>query len=284
MNFKVTMLMQQGTGIAAGDPTATNEHIGGWSESLYLTATDPGQALSVVRFGAVSFPSILSQRALLLANSGIVIGFRIQQVMPKSGRAQTGVVNYNGIAGPTDVPQMALLVTMGAINALNIRHFSIRGIPDAMVVNGEYSPSASFTSALASYFANLGTNYSFVGQDLTQALADIVTIKAATGVLTTTANMGSWTVGDTIQIFKTKFDVTAQSVSFKAKILTVNTLTNFNITPAPLLDCSGGTARKVLPVVLNMDGNGQVSRVGVRKVGRPFGQYVGRRSKKRRVT
>jgi hypothetical protein len=278
MSFKITLLFQQSTGI---DPTqpGINKHIGGWSESVYSGESD----IAVVRaklFTAGSWGiGLCPARAALLSQFGQIVGQRILQVAPSAGRAQTSNFSFPGGTEDTDVPQMALQCSAAGVGVVNVRHFSMRGIPDAQVKFGEFYPSPAYANAVSVYFTEL-QNWRFRGQDLTAAFADVATIDV-TGLVTLPAITVPFGVGDQVQFRGLKADGTNQPFSLKgfvAAVPTVNTFTLRNFTAPP---SHGGQVRKVSYFLYLMGTPMSVDRAAVRKVGRPFFQYRGRRSKRK---
>ncbi len=280
MPFKVTLLFQQGTGAAAGQPTLAS-HIGGWSESVYTS----NPSITAVRTAILGDPvlggGLAPLRAQLLPASGSVVGYRIAQVLPRVGKAQTQSVVFPGSPSrETDVPQMALQCSINSASTNNVRRFSIRGVPDDQVIDGEFAPDAGYQTRLSFYATEL-SNWQFLGQDLTVPFLPVTSIDV-TGLVIMAAPPG-YLVGDTVQFRNVRIQATGQLVSFKAKV-TVAPIggVTFTITPPPLLAMAFGEVRKVAFALFTMDGNSfQVARVAVRKVGRPFGQYRGRRSRRR---
>jgi len=277
MPFKATMLFQQGTGQAAGGATAVS-HLGGWSESVYFFSDDIAALRNRLYTSGAWGPGLCPARAALLAASGSIVGVRIQKVFPKSGRSQTAKVGFPGVTGNlTDVPQMALNCTIGALTAINVRRFCIRGIPDSMVVRGEYSPSFAFISAITSYFIALG-NFNFPGLDQTENVYDVLTVNAAGIVTTSVAN--NWAIGNRIHFSSIK-KTSGTLIATDQQVLALGPgLNQVTLSAWPYGDCTGGKAQRITINLYLMDtSQANVDRASVRKVGRPFDQYRGRRSK-----
>lgn len=278
MPFKVSILFQCLTGGPTGG-FGGSSHVGGWSESVYYNSSDINALRArLLTTGSWGFPLVTARAALLPASASIV-GYRISTVYPRTGRSQVAKIRIPGSSGLiTDVPQMALASSIPSISTPNVRRFGIRCVPDSQVVNGEYSPSGPYGPDVTSYFSSLG-NWQFVGQDLTEPNWSVVGVSAL-GVVTLTA-MPPWNVGDFVYVKNTidpmgnKFTA-GRTVSAIGPILGQVTLLNWGVGVS-----TGGLARRYSIGFFTMDGSrGAVDRVTVRKVGRPFDQYRGRRSRR----
>lgn len=277
MKLKCTALFQHVTNTGAEGGVLTTPapitRVGGWSESWYLDAetVSPDD-----RFRRVNLA-----RAALLPIGCSIIGQRYQMVEPV-GSSQTGSFVYPGTAGTlADVPQMALFCRVHAVNAINIRPAVLRGIPDARAVRGEYNPSDAYTKAISLYFGELATwGFKFRGRDLSAPQLPLIHILADGSVQTEVAH--TYVVGDMVQVLRAvgadgrkrggRFQVTAVLNSF-----------HFSINWNQLFDSTGGRVRKDLgysyyDIVTPVDIRG----VTVKRVGRPFFQYRGRRSNRPR--
>jgi hypothetical protein len=277
MPFKITTLHQQATGPAAGG-TSTVEHIAGWSESFYSLLTSPGAIIANLEAAT----GYLWARSRLMCFAGQILGYRLAQVDPRTGRAQTRSTIWPGVAMyQPDLPQASVLVSVPSATSGNIRRFAIRGVPDSQIVDGEYQPDTNYQGLVNNFFAEL-SNWAFRGQDLTLPRYNILSINGS-GVMTLTADP-SWATGYQVQISNTFSDLTGEKISAKKVIATASGAT-ITLQGWPSgLSCTGGTVRRILYNTYAMDGgNAQVARATVRKVGRPFGEYRGRRSKRRTV-
>jgi hypothetical protein len=149
------------------------------------------------------------------------------------------------------------------------------------MVDGEFAPDVGFASKLQDYFTQLG-NWSFLGQDLDILYQDCVSIDAATGVVTV-AQPITVSAGDTVQFQNVIRNSTFEKLSFKAKVTTgIVAGLVFAIQSPPALGTTKGKVRRVAYKLFTMDATtAQATRATVRKVGRPFGQYRGRRSRRK---
>lgn len=259
------------------DLTKARAHTGGWSESFWTT-------LNPVGFE----PAWLTQqtkRALLLPSSAAIVGFRTQQytiagnkLLP--GGSTSGRQNMPGALGSSaDLPQVALMLNAAANGAPNNARMILRGMPDPVMVGGEYQP-APFFSALVTQFCNsmIGFNFGFIGRDLSQASVRV--LKIANNVITVDQLPGTGlAVGDFIR-FHRVYDSGGNPVKGD---YVVSTIAGNDITVAGLavvVTKPSGTLRRDLLTYLPF-GNLYPVRAVVKKVGRPFEQYRGRRSKTR---
>lgn len=273
--FKCTFLFNGPTGPGAGGGASTETRVAGWSESLYLSATNV----------TVSTPQVLAflnRRSLLLPDNSRITGVRIADVSAV-GKAQLFAVNYPGPGGrPTDYPSIALLCTAGTSAGNNVRRFTIRSIPDDQVTFGEFTPDAGYLANLTNFF-NIGLNgWSFKALDLSTANLPIVDITTG-GLLTSTALYPGIAVGDEIRIYKTVPGATFQKTSLNATVLNFLPLTNqIQLLNWKLGACEGGSYRKLTYFYPPIDVTTVVaSRIVTRKVGRPSIGFRGRRSKRR---
>jgi hypothetical protein len=211
-----------------------------------------------------------------------IIGYRVQQVSP-TGPSQAGSINYPGVVGQlADLPMTALLCKSPSLSTGNIRRFTLRGVPDVQVVEGEAQFSAGFQAALIQYF-NCMAGWFFRGRDLSQTAVKIVSIAVVAGVATVTTETNiTFAVNDMVRILRTldsgknlrggRFQVA--SVGPGSNVFTISNWTFGNTT--------GGSARKDAVVFAPVDFlNTSFGRVVSRRVGRPFVGYRGRRAKRR---
>lgn len=267
--IKCTMLIEARSAVSSPSVRA---RIGGWSESWYdnsSTLTD------VVR---ARFVTLCTRRAALLPQGTQITGQRYQIVDPV-GASSTGSRIYPGSAGTqADIPQMALLMRIPGQGVANHRPVYLRGLPDARVVEGEYSPSAVYTNALSLFLQAL-VGWNFRGRNLAAAAVPILTIDV-NGVfqLETDSALGA---GSMVRVLRTNLLAGGQfGGRFRiAAMPTARTGTLADWSAGPAV---GGRLRLdsiIYPEVgpgLTVDD--VISRVVTKKVGRPFSEYSGRRS------
>lgn len=256
-----------------GTPAAVRT--GGWSESIWKNSDVPDP---------IGMGILMSRRRNMLPRSCTISGYR-QQLFTfnaasvlVAGGAQTVL---NTLAGNTafapDVPQMAAMCNASSAAGVNTRKFSLRGIPDEMVENGEAAFTPAFKGMMTNYFDELVTGaWGFRGRDLTQPILDIVGVAA--GVLTFAA-APPFVVGEYCELIKCK-TLEGVPVTGKFRVTAVGalTLTLQNFPNISGLLPSSKCTRYVDKFFQITDAT--FSRIVVRKVGRPFVGYRGRRSKR----
>lgn len=270
MTLKCTFLFQQST--AVSDPTRPTHRIGGWSESWYY----PGTSLTTFLGGPMQ--SWATFRAGMLALGCSIVGVRVQQVAPV-GPSQSLIVAYPGTQSKeADVPQMALLCKVPALNATNIRRMILRGVPDVNVLEGEYLPDTAFSVAF-NLFATALNAFQFRGRDLSQPRIPILSIDALGNVIT--INPHTFQVGQMVRILRSKTS-DGDLIGGAFQVATIGPLnTNFKVLNWGGEATTGGTARQDAIVFLNIDfANIAIGRIITRRVGRPFAQFRGRRSRR----
>ncbi len=281
MRFKFTMLMQLATNVS--DPTATARRLGGWSESWYWEGASI-QDLYIAAFGGAAgagggiWAGLCSTRASLLPLGAAIVGQRIQQVDPV-GQSQSLSRLFPGGPLAADVPQMGLLCTIPGKTVKNIRRTIIRAIPDARVVEGEYFPSNAFNANLEMYF-NVLANWLFRGVDLAQPNLPVLTIDA-TGVIQMGALSAGFAVNDLVKVLRSR-DATGEPIGGVFMVESIPSATSIKVRNWTAGVCTGGAVRKHAFVYPQIDSdNCAIGRIVTKRVGRPFQQYRGRRSKVR---
>jgi hypothetical protein len=296
MSIKVVVLFQTVTqpsaavgplGITLTTTSAPNigyvarQHIAGWSEYFYFYTDSVIDLLSALRTGFGGLPAYLPARAALLPPSGQIVGVRLYQ--GGAGKGQSYGFSYPGQAGlEQDFPQSALLCKTGPPGVAVSRRFTLRCIPDDVVQGGEFTPSPGYANAVANYFQAL-YNFTFRAFDPTAATAGIFNISAA-GVITTTIAVQPFLVNQIVTITRT-LDGNQLFHKFQGVVTSVGPAQNqFTVSGWTFGACTGGTVSLKSKLHYSMNPSvSAVSRIVVRKVGRPFEQYRGRRSKRRRT-
>lgn len=281
MPVKCTALFQLATNVDF--PNNAARRIAGWSESWYYPGNSIPNAITIFAGQnlvlGLSIPGWCLYRAALLPGGASIIGQRYQVVNP-TGPSQTVGAVFPGSEGePADIPQQALLIYCPALGSNNVRRSTLRGIPDARVIEGEYTPSQAFSTAVTSFFAFL-SNFQFRARDLSQPTFTILNITTL-GVVTTEAP-NTITAGQMVRVLRTR---TADGdlvggrfqVSGTGPGNTVFTLNGW--TPAEAT--TGGRVRVDAIAFPFINGGACVlGRTVTRRVGRPFTVYRGRRSKR----
>jgi len=270
---RATLLMQLTTDPA--DRTTASPHTGGWSETVWADATF-----------AASDPfwlDLIRTRQNLLPAQASIVGFRFgvytfvgNKQVP--GGTSTGRLQRPGNSGlETDMPNCALMLAGTTLGNPNNSRFTIKCIPDDMILKGEYQPTTAFKRNLTAYFnALINGGFGFLGRDLTLPVARVVSIAA--NVVTLTAAVGAVIGTDSIRLLNVK-DTNGNPVSGAFRTVS---LTGFAYTVEGLTGVTagaGGSARVDTPKVFRFN-TLTASRAVVRKIGRPFEGYRGKASRR----
>jgi len=267
--FKCTALFSLVTNT---DGTAKGNRQGGWSESVYF---DGLEANLVSRFEA-----LCARRALLLGTATDLIGQRYQKIDPV-GRAVQGSKRFPGQnVLENDVPQMALMFNMFSTTGLNSRRFTLRGLPDEYVHQGEWKPTPSATSNFNQY-CNALAPFSMKASRKDTAKAPLVSI-AVDGTFILQQPL-AFAANDYLTVSGAKVIGGTANGRFHVQTFTDTQHGKFSnwVSGASI----GGEVKldeTFYPAFENTATTGAFPnpKVVVRKVGRPFGGYVGRASRR----
>ncbi|MGC2449638.1 MAG: hypothetical protein WA477_18475, partial [Candidatus Sulfotelmatobacter sp.] len=256
-------------------------HSGGWSESFYIAGTTPLPLTPLF--------VLANARAALLASECTIVGYRSQLVTISGNRLLPGgtgggSLNVPGQTGNAiGAVQSALMVNL-QLNGqpTTVRH-RLAGMPDNNVVFGEYAGNNPYPGGLTKWFNVLQT-YGAGGivRDISgNPEARVVSLAGA--VLTTQSTTGA-AVGDYIILRRVRDEngdpVTGSYlVSAAAVVGGMFTYTLLN-PPAQTVTKPNGTCRRDVLTFAAYTGL-NVGRLVYRKIGRPFQQYRGRRSRTR---
>lgn len=268
--YKFTMLFNY---ISGGEAPQQAIRTGGTTESVYWDdASD--QTISQFRRHA-------TYRAVMLPKYCAVVGVRVQQVDPVGASRSFDLFKPGGadIGGQVDAPQLALRIRVKGVgvNNASLRKFAM--IPDQQIKDGEYRPTGKYRSAVSQYLRQLSF-WKFRGLDLTYLAVPITSI-GADGTVTTAADI-VLAPGNTVGLRNVEDEdgnlITGEFVVDGATSLRVFKLRNWLGGV-----CSGGTVKRhvyIYPQFLIP--NDTPITVAIKKVGRPFGLYRGRQSKRRK--
>ncbi len=269
--FKLTMVFNYLSGQTGGGDLNLK---GGWTESIYWN--------QFVDATLRSFKTLCQFRANMLPVNSYISGIRVQQVDP-TGSSQTFAVNYPGGGGAlvstADIPQMALLVRARGQGVPNVRSMRLSAIPDTNVQRGEYKPAFAYDAIVQAFLSNLA-GWRFRATDITQPQILLLSV-AADGTYTSAADIvapvGSWiTIRDSLDSQQQRW-----GGRFRVKVAT--SLRAGILDRWPGATTLGGTIRLspyIYPVIVVTPDD--ISRIVVRKVGRPSLGYRGRRSRRRK--
>ena len=285
VGIKCVMKMQAAT---AG-PGGAAGRVAGFSESVWFDSDDVASCLTALNEGGPGSRGLLRTRAILLPSGGV-----LKEVLLYSGgagRGQSNAVNLPGQSGPTDLPNMALLLSTRSSTGKTRRWF-LHCIPDAFVVTGEYQPTIAFRDAMQEYFQSLAY-FSFRTTLSTPASATIVNIVSVPAVppatlptaLVTVQAIGALTQGMDVNLSGLVPPVgpnVSVSGQWIASVPGANQLILNNWTQGNFQD---GKIQQIASQSnafggINQ-GYSQIVRAATRKVGRPFGGFVGRASRRR---
>ena len=260
------------------DRDSASPHSGGWSESYW----DNSEA-TITSF----VPSFARIRAALLPKQAAVIGYRVAVYTIQGNRLIPGGTSSSRILCPgrssleTDLPQVAVQMSMTG-PAGNASRMTLRGMPDDVMVKGEYQPDAAF-KRLMTLFTNqlVEGNWGFVGRNLALPTQRVLSITAG-GVATLAGPSGAGE-GDYVRLLRvTNNDGDPVTGVFRVTVSidggTVVTLANW---PAGVTVGESGRIRKDEVAYVDITAAAP-SRAVVRKIGSPTERYRGRASKRTR--
>lgn len=266
--YKVDLIFHQSTN--RNNTTSSPIRTAGWSEGLYINAS-----LTAVQAATDRLCQI---RAAMLTQAGSIVGQRFRLV---GGGSSVLTKRYPGtLTTNADVPQMALLVSAQSKTTPNVRRWTLRGLPDDRVAEGEFNPTGAVAGHLSSYAQELDRGgWQFRARDLTEGKSEIFAI----------SNAGEVQLVDALDVAQFDFvrisgalDANGNTVNGRFRVSEVDnplqwTLANWTAGPT-----TGGRAYFDAYDYYGINGlTFVVSRVVTRKVGRSFFQYVGRRSNRR---
>jgi hypothetical protein len=250
-------------------------HTGGWSETFWLNVNS--------NFGAY-VAAVASRRALMLGATCRINGYRAQTYTISGNKLTPGGSSAAGLNLPgnsgvlVDLPQVSLSLVASSNGSANSRRFNLRGIPDSQMSGGEYDPSNIFSQYLSNYIAQLANGGAyFPGRDLSQVPVRVMSISLA-GVMVTDFAIAGAAPGGFVRFLRVKtlsgLDVIG-TYQITAVAGTSITLANW---PAATVGQSGKVRLDLLQ--LFQINTIEVGRANVKKIGRPFQQYRGRRSRR----
>jgi hypothetical protein len=250
-------------------------HAGGFSEQFWFNGNPIIQAAA---------NAIASFRASMLPIESTVIGLR-QQIYTVNGNkllpggSSVVPLNFPGSNNYTlDNPQSCLNLRLQTGGGPNVGRYCMRNLPDEVVVNGEFQPDGAFTANLNIWKNTLaGNGFGFVGRNLA-ALKTVVL--GSDGINLLVGSTAGFNVGDYVRFLKVHA-ITGGTIEGSYQIIAITAPNKLQFIHNIGSDAaSGGNVRS--------DGIGffatsavATQRASVRKVGRPFAGYRGRRSKQK---
>lgn len=265
MDYKVDLLFHQSTNLGAS--TSSPVRTGGWSEGHYYSGSLTALKAAIERLASI--------RANMLTTATSIVGQRIRIV---GGGSQVLTKRYPGVQSlRADIPQVGLLVSCQAKNAPNVRRWVLRGLPDTRVEEGEYSPSTQMQLSISAYQQELDRGgWRFRGRDLSAGISRIESI-SNTGVVLMEEALAV-EEGDFVRVNRSRDD-DGDIVSGRFRVSAAVNSFQFTLANWTAGHCVAGKMSFDNHALFLMDGlTFNVSRVVIKKVGRSFFQYVGRRS------
>lgn len=260
------------------DRSTAAAHSGGWSESFWSDK-------NIANAGGY-FNYWVDRRIALLPKECSVVGYRVEQFdiagnkLIPLGASSRRLVLPGGYNGHVDMPQNALQISGSSGGGANTSRFSLRGMPDEIIVRGEYAPDPAFLTAMRSYINDIPTQgFGFVGRDRSLPVGKVNRTDGGTGVVTLSANIGGVANQSYLRFLKARDDSgRAIKGSFLITAIAGNLYTLQNMTQT--MTKPNGLARVDVMQFFSFGGL-TVARAIVRKIGRPFESYRGRASRKR---
>jgi len=265
---KVDLIFHQSTNFS--ESTSSPVRTAGWSEGFYFNGTITALQAATDR--------LCNIRAAMLTRAASIVGQRFRVV---GGGSSVLTKRYPGSLNVrADIPQMALLVSAQSKTTPNVRRWTLRGLPDTRVEEGEFAPTSLITGHLSAYGQELDRGgWLFRGRDLSAGKSEIDSISDAGVVLM--VDPLDVDVGDYVRISLTK-DENGNTVNGRFRVTAAPSPGSWTVANWTAGECAGGRAYFDTFDYYGINGlSFAVSRVVTRKVGRSFFQYVGRRSNRR---
>lgn len=266
---KLSMFLQVATGSAESNPAAVR--LGGWSETWYDDVTITGGTKA-------AFRTLCQRRAALLPATGIVIAQRYQGIDPPTPAA-IELARFPGASGLCDYPSLSLLCRVAGAGVVNTRPMYLRGIPDAQITRGEFTPSADYTAKVNKFYEELeGWNFRAEQKGVQVPIIGI----EADGTVTVAEELAGAVVRARVTVNRTDL-VSGGSKGGKFYIDSVTTAGFvFKLRGWTFGEASKGSIRLTNFIYPNIGANSVTQgRIVTKKVGRPFEVFRGRKSKKR---
>lgn len=283
MPTKIVILFQQSTTPGASAPAinyAPVVRVGGWSESLYgpdsISAVIAG--LKGPRTGGIL--PLLDARAGMLTTGASIIGVRLYG--GGSGKGSLLAASVKGNNGFSDQPNVCLQMSATSLTSGQSRRWTVRGYPDADIKFGEYDPAvAGSTDRIRSYFQSLA-DFGWLEQTNTNQVT-LFNIDA-TGLVKANAVIG-FNIGNIVTLKNVTISATGNRKGGKFVVEAGGSLnTEFKIKGWTSGAGTGGTASITGSAFTSFTtATLSVVRASIRKIGRPFAAYRGRKSRKRKT-
>jgi hypothetical protein len=243
--------------------------ITGWSETYYSVFTSLDSALARVE-------RLTDLRVNLMPET---VQITYQRVSDDAvfRDAFVDALAKNGTfpdADGSDAAFVSLLVRLSSGNQTK-RSLFLRGIPDTLIVNGLFQPSATWLNAWRAFSNELKSAWAISGYNPLVSPASVLFITDAGGV--TTLGAHGLSVGQTCRFRNVRCEPTTSGKTFI--VTTVINPTAFTVAgwaPRPAIQQAKAQVFPNFKVLLNID-SARYERIVSRRVGRPFGLSLGRR-------
>lgn len=281
-DFKAVIVFQQTTSGTTSEPSlnyVTTPRTGGWTESLWYANLSLQDVLIILKGTRASgLPSVLPARARVLNSNARILGVRMYEV--GNGRGAFYPAAYTGGSSAGDQPSVALLCASAPSGTVSTRRFTIRGVPDTMVTDGEFAPVSTYTQALKSYFDSL-TRSSIRGRTSGPSI-DVFSITTA-GLVTARTPM-TFVVGNILQVRMT-LDSNGKKVSGEFSVAEIGPQQNqLRLAAWTAGATKGGKIGTTTAAWFNLvAGETSAVRITNKKIGRPSAGYRGRKSRAKKA-
>lgn len=274
--YKFTSVMQLTT--APTNLTRAIPHTGGWTESVWASTNAPAQIAAWLQLQLA--------RRNILPKQATIVGYRVQGYNIAGNRLiplGTSAVAQNlpgNASFDTDLPQVSVDIKIANAAVSNSARYVLRGMPDSVMVFGEYQPNAAMATRMTQFMNQLTNGFwVIVGRDRTQPTQRVVKI------LGDQLTLDGVLVGAAENTFIRLLRVYSDSGFpikgvFRVAAPPVGAVYTLSPSPGLNLGHASGLAR-IDAIAVSAISQAEVSRARVRKIGRPSQGYRGRRSKTR---
>lgn len=245
-------------------------HGAGWSESIYVYGTGIGGV-------RVETNLLMFERDDML---GLGYSGSFARITKYNDRRQTLFYPSPLEAGSHedgDTPWNAVLARLVAANGMR-RSLMLRGWPDKCFTNGNFTPIPSVGFALTRYYARLRNgSFAIVGINPDNVKKPYISIEPS-AVVTFGAAHG-FNPGDIVYLVRAK-DTTGKTIRGRTSVIEPVTANTLTLKSWPLGATSFVGSLRKYDLVDSVIVDAFTERAALRKVGRPFGLYRGRASKR----
>jgi hypothetical protein len=274
--YKTSLLIQVNT--APVDRNYATPHAGGWSEGVWSESPlgFQGQGAGIQWANRRSF--LLPIQCTITGYRNSVYDLTANKLTPRGTSAGKLIYPGNNVYTAGN-PQAGLELGWPANAGPNNSRIVLRGLPDEVIVNGEFNGNSGFRSYL-NQFTNVffGQSFGWVGRDLSQPSATVNLIGG--NVVTLSQALAGVVAGNFLRFRKVRNDA-GQAIKGSYLITNVaGAVYTLQGLAGGALTKPNGTARNDV-VGFITGGRLEIGRAVVKKIGRPFESYRGRRSKMR---